>query len=238
MVSRQSSGIAYGGVAMQSRTRVFWQARVWIPGHRSPSAWSPTAGWEMGLLKPSDWSAQWIANGNWAYGQPLPIFARPFSIGKPLSSARLYVTGLGAYQVTMNGQGVTEDVLAPGNTRFGTRVEYATYDVTGLLAQGANVIGVQLGNGTYNAVQTPGHYMDFVNLSSVPLILLAQLEIRYTDGSVDTIASDANWRTTLGPIALSTWYGGEEYDGRRRQHGWDSPGADLSGKDLQDLNIN
>ncbi len=74
--------------------------------------------------------------------------------------------------------------------------------------------------------------MDFVNLFSVPLILIAQLEIRYTDGTMDTIASDGSWRTTLGPTTVSTWYGGEEYDARLEQPGWDMPGADLSGWDF------
>ena len=224
VVSSQSSGIVYAGVAMQSRRRVFWQVRVWTDAN-TVSAWSATATWEMGLLNATDWTAQWIANADWTYGQPLPIFARQFSIAKPVDHARLYITGLGVYQATLNGQAVTEDVLLPGNTKYSTRVEYATYDVTPLLGPGANTIDVQLGNGDYNAVSTPGHYMDFVNLASVPLILIAQLEIAYTDGTADTIVSDASWRTTLGPTTLSTWYGGEEYDPRRVQ-------ADLSAWDF------
>src|ERR1700733_11747601 len=79
VVSKASSGIAYGGVAIESRTRVFWQVRVWTDVN-SVSPWSATATWEMGLLNPSDWSAQWIANANWAYGEPLPIFARQFPV--------------------------------------------------------------------------------------------------------------------------------------------------------------
>jgi alpha-L-rhamnosidase len=222
VVSRQSNNLVYGGTAMQSRARVLWQVRVWTDGNPAPSPWSATATWEMGLLNPSDWSAQWITNPSWTYGQPLPVFARPFSIAKPVSAARLYVTGLGAYVATLNGRPVTEDVLAPGNTRFAARVEYATYDVGALLTQGTNTLQVELGNGSYNAVVTPGHYMDFVNAASAPLMLIAQLEISYTDGTSDVIASDATWRTTLGPTIVSTWYGGEEYDARRL------PAADLS----------
>jgi hypothetical protein len=230
VVSSQSNGIVYSGAAMQSRTRVSWQVRVWTDSS-TVSPWSATATWEMGLLNPADWSAQWIANPNWSYGQPLPIFARQFTVAKPLASARLYLTGLGAYLGTINGQPVTEDVLAPGNTRFATRVEYATYDVAALLAPGASSIGVQLGNGSYNVVLTAGHYTDFVNKSSVPLLLLAQLELTYSDGTTDIIGTDPNWKTTLGPTTVSTWYGGEEYDARREQPGWDTPGGDLSAWD-------
>jgi alpha-L-rhamnosidase len=231
VVSNQSSGIVYAGAAMASRTRVFWQVRVWTD-QGSPSAWSGNASWEMGLLNPSDWSAQWIANATWTYGEPLPIFARQFSIAKPVRMARLYVTGLGLYQATLNGQPVSQDLLTPGNTAYATRVEYATYDVTGLLVSGGNALGVRLGNGDYNAVMTPGHYMDFVNPVSVPLRLIAQLEISYADGTLDTIVSDGSWKTTLGATTVSTWYGGEEYDARLSQPGWDGPGADLSAWDF------
>ena len=232
VMTSQSSGIVYGGAALQSRSRVFWQVRVWTdPNTDTPSPWSATACWEMGLLNPSDWQAQWIANASWTYGQPLPIFVRQFSVPKPVAGARLYITGLGIYVATINGQPVTEDLLTPGNTKYATRAEYATYDVAGLLAQGANAIGVQLGNGNYNLLKTPGHYSDFVYKCPKPLILIAQLEVTYSDGTVDTMVSDPNWKTTLGPTTVSTWYGGEEYDARREQAGWDRPGADLSGWD-------
>jgi len=189
------------------------------------------AAWEMGLLNPSEWSAQWITNSNWAYGQPLPVFARQFAVAKPVTGARLYITGVGAYEARMNGRQVTADVLAPGNTTFATRVEYATYDVTALLSTGANVLAVELGNGSYNAVVTRGHYMDFVNKFSVPVRLISQLEISYRDGTKETVSSDGQWKTTLGPTMISTWYGGEEYDARRELPGLNRPGADVSSWD-------
>ena len=231
VISSQSSGVEYAGPDLQSHMRVVWQVRVWTDPDGAPSEWSSPAYWEMGLLNPSDWQAQWITNPDWIYGQPLPIFARQFSVSKPVSSARLYITGLGIYVATINGQPVTEDLLTPGNTKYATRVEYATNDVTGLLSPGANALGVQLGNGNYNLITTPGHYSDFVYKNPLPLILLAQLEITYSDGTSDTIVSDTSWKTTLGPTIVSTWYGGEEYDARREQAGWDQPGADLSAWD-------
>src|SRR5581483_7210903 len=93
----------------------------------------------------------------------------------------------------------------------------ATYDVTNRLVQGSNTLTVELGNGTYNAIATPGHYMDFVNPTPLPLMLIAQLELRYSDGTADTVVTDGSWRTTLGPTTVSTWYGGEEYDARRER---------------------
>ena len=213
--SGESTGIIYRGAALRSRMPVEWQVRVWPSGN-----WSDSAVFEMGLLEQSDWSAQWIANGAWRYGLPMPVFARTFAIPKPVARARLYITGLGLYFATLNGHPVTEDILAPGNTRFATRVEYATYDVTSQLVAGDNEIRVEVGNGSYNSVRTPGHYADFVNDFSVPLRIIAQLELTYTDGTAQTISTDEQWRTALGPTTVSTWYGGEEYDARRDSLSW------------------
>ena len=91
----------------------------------------------MGLLHPSDWLAQWIRSPTQAHqGMPLPIFAKPFTLAKPVREARLYVTGLGNYVAAINGELVTEDILAPGNTNYARQVEYATCDVTNLLLEG------------------------------------------------------------------------------------------------------
>jgi alpha-L-rhamnosidase len=212
--SSSANGVAYAGPRLRSRMRVSWQVRVWT-ADAGPSEWSNPAFWEMGLLDASDWSAKWIANRSSSYEKPLPVFTRQFTLTKTIDRARLYVTGVGAYDATLNGKAVTEDVLAPGNTKFSTRIEYAACDVASQLNPGRNTLQVELGNGSFNAVATPGHYMDFVNDFSVPLRMLAQLEIRYADGTSETIVSDETWRTTLGATILSTWYGGEEYDARR-----------------------
>jgi alpha-L-rhamnosidase len=226
--SSRSTGIAYAGLPLRSRERIAWQVRVWSGENESPSDWSDPAFFEMGLLNPADWRASWIEYPAWSYGQPLPLFARQFQMAKPVRRARLYITGLGVYLATLNGRPVTSDVLVPGNTNFDRQVEYATCDVGALLQSGPNTLGVQLGNGSFNAVATPGRYMKFVNAKSRSPRLLAQLEIEYTDGQSETIATDTAWRTALGATTTSTWYGGEDYDARREIAGWDQPGTDLT----------
>ena len=211
--SAQSSQIVYGGPRLSSRDRVAWQVRVWTP--EGLSDWSPPAIFEMGLPDSRDWSAQWISHPSWTYGQPLPIFAYSFPLGKPVRRAVLRIAGLGMYEAAINGQPVTLDLLTPGNTLYTARVECATHDVTALVQSGVNRIDVMLGNGMFNPVFTPGRYNDIVNPISVDLRLLAQLEVTYSDGSAAVIASGPDWRTTLGPITHSSWYGGEDYDGRR-----------------------
>ncbi|GAA4615154.1 family 78 glycoside hydrolase catalytic domain [Actinoallomurus liliacearum] len=159
---------------------------------------------------------------------PLPILARQFDLGKDVRAARLYITALGLYDATINGRPVSDAVLEPPNTDYRKRVVYSTYDVTGLLRKGGNAIGVRLGNGTYNVAPTADRYTKYVGAQGAPR-LLAQLEVTLKDGTTERIATDASWRTDLGPTTFSQWYGGEDEDARREQAGWDRPGADLSG---------
>ena len=219
----------YDGPPLQSRQRVAWQVRVWTaPDAAQPGEWSAPAAWEMGLLERAAWTAQWIASPNWTESQPLPLFARQFSLSRTPVSARLYIAGLGVYRATLNGRAVSSEVLAPGNTNFARQVEYESLDVTSLLLSGANTLAVALGNGAFNALPTPGRYMKFVNPAAAPPRLLAQLELSYAGGTRESIATDSTWKTAPGPTTTSTWFGGEDFDARREQPGWDLPGADLS----------
>jgi alpha-L-rhamnosidase len=160
----------------------------------------------------------------------LPILAKQFTISGPVASARLYLTGLGQVDATLNGKPVSDAVLQPPNTDYAQRVVYATYDLTHALRPGSNALGAMLGNGLYNVPSTPGRY-EKLTRSDGPPKLLAQLEISYRDGHRQVIASDDSWRATLGPVTFSNWYGSEDVDARRTPAGWDTPDADLTGWD-------
>ena len=218
-----SVSVDYAGVALQSRQSVYWRVRVW--GARTgESDWSAVAYWEMGLLRSTDWTAKWIEAP--ASSVALPIFAKQFSLPRPISRARLYLTGLGVYEARVNGARITKALLQPGQTDYRKRVVYTAYDVTSALAQGANTLGVSLGNGIAD-VNQPTRYEKFTGTISTPK-LLAQLEVTYADGTTARIVSDASWRTTPGGTTFSGWYGGEDYDARREPPGWQRPGADLT----------
>ncbi|MET7425769.1 family 78 glycoside hydrolase catalytic domain [Dactylosporangium sp. NPDC005555] len=149
VASATQTGIAYAGRTLGSRDRVVWQVRVWDADRRT-SEWSRTSSWEMGLLQQADWgAARWIEYPGRAENQPMPIFARQFSIDrrKRVSSARLYLSGVGLHLPTLNGREITDEVLAPGNANYQLSSEYRTYDITRELRSGGNTIGVQLGNG-------------------------------------------------------------------------------------------
>ena len=156
VASSKQSDVVYGGDPLPSRQPAVWQVRVWDAAGEA-SAWSDPVGFETALLQQSDWgSAKWIELAGRTNTQPVPIFARAFSVDgdKTVKRARLYMSGLGLFEAQLNGAKVTDEVLAPGNTNYQLSAEYRTYDVTDKLRDGANTIGVELGNGTANNTKT------------------------------------------------------------------------------------
>ncbi|WP_199748099.1 family 78 glycoside hydrolase catalytic domain [Actinomadura sp. WAC 06369] len=160
--------------------------------------------------------------------EAMPIFAKDFRLPAGVRGARLYIAGLGVYEARLNGRRIGDAELEPANTDFADRVQYATYDVTKMLRSGGNTLGVELGNGIANVVSTPDRYRKFADTFSDPKVM-AQLEVTLRDGSVRRIVSDGSWKTVLGPVTFSNWYGGEDHDARRERPGWDRPGASRKG---------
>lgn len=158
-------------------------------------------------------------------GNPLPTSAvaalrHGFSVTKPVVSARLYATALGSYKFSLNGKVVGNQVLSPGWTDYRERVTYQVYDVTSLLQKKKNVIGAYLAPGWYS---TPLEWIgQGNNYGDTPDALKAQLRIKYADGSVEWIPTDASWRADISPITFAELYDGETYDARRLQAGWDT----------------
>ncbi|MFD8078797.1 family 78 glycoside hydrolase catalytic domain [Streptomyces sp. NPDC059718] len=149
--SDAQTDIPWRGKALRSRQSVVWQVRLWdTRGEVTP--WSTPATWEMGLLKRTDWDpAQWIEYPGRQVGDPLPVFARAFDVDNRHSGkvvqARLYIAGVGLHEASLNGQAVTDEVLAPGSSNYQLSVEYRAYDVTPLIRTGANTLGVEVGHG-------------------------------------------------------------------------------------------
>ncbi len=224
IASDQSIQHTYAGPPLQSRQRYLWQVRVWDE-HGNDLGWSETAYWEMGLLSPADWTANWIAAKGTEYAQPTmpPLLRREFALHGVIKRARIYATSHGLYQLSLNGQRVTDDVLTPGWTSYHQRLQYQTYDVSDKLRNGANAIGVYLGNGWFKGVVgfagKANHYGD-------QLSLLLQLEVTFEDGHTEKIVSNDGWKSSPGPIVMSEIYDGETYDARLEKAGWASAGYD------------
>src|SRR5438270_2608135 len=188
------------------------------------------------LRFPSDqhWMAAPEGNSNWRQakvvadlqdkrlGDPGPLpepaayLRRVFPVAKSVRRARLYVTALGSYRVFLNGQRVGADVMTPDFTDYRKRVLYQVYDVSSLLRNGGNVVAALLGDGWY------GSGLTWVGMHFFPPPdrFLGQLEVDYSDGSHDSVLSDSSWKSSPSAIRRSDLYGGEVYDARLEQPGW------------------
>jgi alpha-L-rhamnosidase len=227
--------VDWPGEPLRSREVASVRVRVWgatqAETHTDDVAdWGPAATVEAGLLSASDWvakpiAADWDEDPDSDTRRP-PLLRRDFTVDAGLESARLYVTAHGVYEAEINGRRVGDEALAPGWTSYANRLRTATHDVTALLQAGDNTIGSWMGDGWYRG--RLGWRGGFRNLFGSDLSLIAQLELRYHDGRVETIATDEHWRASVGPIISSGNYDGEHYDAREERAGWSSPGFDAS----------
>jgi alpha-L-rhamnosidase len=232
IASTEAVHIEYDGKPLRSGTRYYWKLRVWDQGDRA-SAWSVATTFETGLLQANDWKAQWIEDGkplperdaDYYKEDPAPLFRHDFTLAKPLRSARLYITGLGYYEAYMNGERVGDRYLEPGWTAYAKRVLYSTYDITAQVKSGENCIGVMLGNGWY--APAPMRLFGAFNLRNILTTgrprLLAQIHLRYTDGTEETLGTGTDWQVGESPILHNNVYLGETYDARRETLGWNLP---------------
>ncbi|HEX8296424.1 MAG TPA: family 78 glycoside hydrolase catalytic domain [Chthoniobacteraceae bacterium] len=154
------------------------------------------------------------------------LLRKEFEVKPGLLRATAFVCGLGYYEMTLNGGKVTDDVLTPGWTKYNKTCLYDTHDVTRTLRAGRNAVGLFLGNGMYH-VKAGGRYAKFQG-SFGPQKAIAQILCEYQDGTREWIVTDEQWRVGAGPITFTSVYGGEDYDARLEQRGWDQPGFDAS----------
>jgi len=157
---------------------------------------------------------------------PIPYLRKEFVVGVPVKRATAYVSALGVYELHLNGQPVSQDVLAPGWTNFNKRVHYQTYDVTRLITQGNNALGAILGDGWY--ASSLAHY-DRRNMYNGRPRFIVQLELELADGTIQRVCSDDTWKTAFGPLRHAELLIGCEYDARLAMPGWDRPGFNERG---------
>ncbi|MBC7362037.1 MAG: family 78 glycoside hydrolase catalytic domain [Candidatus Aminicenantes bacterium] len=189
--------IVYGGKPLESNRTYYWKVRIFdAQGKVSP--WSEVARFDTGLFAASDWKGEWIGGEN--------LLRREFNLPAEPRRARAFISGLGYYELRINGHKIGDHVLDPGWTTFSKRALYVTHDVTSALHKGKNAIGVILGNGWYKSKA-----------------LMFQLYIECEDGTLMEIHSDTSWKTARGPIIEDSIYNGETYDARLEQPGWDLP---------------
>jgi alpha-L-rhamnosidase len=220
--SDESVLVGWEAPELRSRERRSVRVRVWGPD--GASGWSPPAKVEAGLLEPSDWTAAMVAP---AQDRPVALLRRELRLDGEVASARLYATAHGVYELELNGVRVGDHVLAPGWTTYRHRLRYQTFDVTGLLAPGANALGALLADGWYRGRLGFGGGRS--NVYGDRTALLVQLEVTYADGRSERFGTDDGWRAAGGPILAASLYDGEAYDARLERPGWSSPGFDDAG---------
>jgi len=214
---------------LASRERLHVRVRV-RASEGQETAWSANYPIEAGLLAPDDWNARFVTpdwDEDTTRPQPAPLLRREFSVRADMIRARLYITALGVYEVYLNGKIVGDHVLAPGWSSYHHRLRYQTFDVTDLLREGDQAIGIMLGDGWYRG--RIGYDGGARNRYGDRLAALAQLELTYADGTVDQIITDEHWRAARGPIQASDLYDGETYDARLELPGWSTAGYDNHG---------
>lgn len=146
---------------------------------------------------------KWIRSGKPA---ECPVFSRAFSVDKALRSAKLTITAAGVYEAQLNGQRVGDFFLAPGWTTYEKRLQVQEYDVTTML-RSENRLSVTVGSGWFN-----GTIARQCKPEGVPVLLLAELKMDYTDGTTSCIYTDRNWQTTESAIRYADIYNGETFD--------------------------
>ena len=248
--SSQSQLVTYKGKQLQAGQRYYWTVKVW--DQKGNVVQSETTFFETAPVLNQ---AQWIGaitreKANLPIGrrdlhapsfkkqENMDIYAsidtlalksiqlrKTFNVNKTVAKTLVHVSGLGHYQFSLNGEKISRDIFTPAWSDYDKTVYYNTYQVDSLLTKGKNTIGITLGNGFYNAV---GNRYRKLWISFGPPTLYLEMEIYYTDGSKETILSDQSWKYALSPIIFNDIYGGEDYDARLEQTGWDQPAFDDS----------
>jgi alpha-L-rhamnosidase len=208
--------------SLESRDVGFFRAR--IRTEAGWTAWSNTVRHEVGLLNAEDFVGFAIGEKS-APTAPPALLRKVFSIEKPIASARLYATAHGTFDLMLNGKRVGDEVLSPGWTPYAERLLVVAHDVTEQLQPGANAWGVLLADGWYRGKF--GFTNETANYGS-QTAFLGQLEVTFTDGTRQIIATDSTWSTDTGGVRFASIYDGTDFDFNFVQPGWCTPDFDAS----------
>lgn len=251
VLSEQMSQIKFAGDLLRSSRKYWWKVRAWnqrddhsdwsepafwIMGILGDSDWDAIWISARGAEKYAlsyEWSKRDLDKEK-VYSEPQPDAPTPedpnfssmllrheFEVQPELSMAVIHISGLGHYELSLNGSKVGNCLLTPGWTDYKKTVLYDTYDVTNQLQSGRNAFGILLGNGMYNIQPHPERYVKFINTYG-SLKAIAQLHLSYSDGSEQIICTDDTWKISTGPITFSNVFAGEDYDANLVPGGWNA----------------
>ncbi|MEG0851216.1 MAG: alpha-L-rhamnosidase N-terminal domain-containing protein, partial [Flavobacterium sp.] len=226
--SDESVNVIYNGKKLKDRQDVYWKVIVFTNKGEVKSA--ETAHFSIGILTYADWkSTRWIGYEKTSPGDSISQYSRlsarylrkEIDLKKKVKSAKVYIIGMGLYELYINGNKIGDQVLAPVPTDYTKNVKYNVFDVTSQLQEGKNALGTILGNGRFFTMRQD--YKPYkIKTFGYPKMAL-QLFVEYADGSKEVIRTDETWKiTTDGPILSNNEYDGEEYDARKEMKGWNT----------------
>lgn len=227
VMSDQSVHVPYAGSALVSGKKYTWRVKVWDNNGKT-SPLSDAASFQMAFLNAADWKAKWIEADfiEDSINRPAQYFRKQFSTNKKIVSATAYITAHGLYEAQINGKRVGDAYLTPGWTSYNKRLQYQVYDVTKLLQNGSNAIGIVAGNGWYRGfIAWSGNK----NAYGKKIAVLLQLNLTYSDGTTQSIITDDTWKSSTGSIRYSEIYHGETIDAREEKAGWSTAGYNDGG---------
>lgn len=209
-------------------TRYYWRATAWNKDE-SEVICSPLAVFETGPMCEGDWSAKWISDGLDKDTDASPMLRKEFFVGDNVESARLYMSAAAYAEVRINGMKASQNCLEPGYTAYDKRNLFIAYDVTDRIRPGANAVTAVLGNGFYNIIRPIGTWNFHEAAWRGRPRMIAEMHIKYADGSSLVVLTDESWKTTCdGPFLSNNLYSGDIYDARKEIPGWNEAGFDDS----------
>lgn len=230
IASDQSQAVRWKGPVLKSRQQVFWKVKVSIEwpdettaGISEEIAESCLSFFEMGLLYPEDWKADWImpeTKVSRSEKKPVPYLRKEFYVKKGLKKARIYQSAHGLYEFWINNIPGTNDKFKPGFTSYHKRTQYQIYDIGPLLNEGVNCWSAALGDGWWRG--TIGGQSD--NTFGYKLSYIGQLELEYEDGSTEYILTNESFKTSTGGLLASDMLFGDLYDARKEPSAWKTCG--------------
>lgn len=202
-------------IELKPRTTYYWTVEVW--GDAGDSAISKVNFFETGK-RDEEMRGAWISTP-WVDQNISPYVRKTFTINQKVKKARLYITGLGLFDLEVNGKKVGLEFFAPGCTGVDRLVQIYTYDLTELLAQGKNVLGVIMGNGWAKGkfgFSSQFHLEPYIN----EYLLRAELRMELSDETEMVITTDDSWKCKSSPILADSIYDGEIFDERKVIKDW------------------
>lgn len=203
-----------------------YYVRVRIEDEEEKSPWTK-ASFITGIMDCKEWKASFITaeEEKDADNSKGTYLRKEFQISKSIQEAYICTTALGIYNLYINGKKVGNDELTPGWTSYKKHLCCQTYDVKKYMKSGSNAMGAIVAAGWYKGYMGFSDHVRLRNHYGEMTAFLAQLLIRYEDGSEEVFVTDETWQGADAPVTFAEIYDGEIYDARKEIKGWASPGC-------------